>query len=119
MVYVVVVIHLLVAIALVISILLQSGRGGGLAGALGGTTGTSSVFGGRGAGDVLMKITTILAIVFVVLTVAINLVTTKPSATRQESVITKEAQRAGGGMPSTPAPVEGEFPSDVPPGVGQ
>ncbi|MCK5833422.1 preprotein translocase subunit SecG [bacterium] len=114
MVYVVVIFHLLVAIALVVSILLQSGRGGGLAGALGGTMSAGSVFGGRGASDLLAKITTALAIVFVVLTLAINIVGTRPSSTRPDSVITTEAKKrpASSGMPSTAPP--GQLPQGIP-----
>ena len=124
MIYLIAIIQLLVAIALVVSILLQSGRGGGLAGSLGGgTTGMSSVFGGRGVGDFLAKITAGLAIAFVVLTVLINVVSTKPSTKKQESVITTEAQKQptnpGGGAPTTSPPGAEGIPLQQPAGAGQ
>lgn len=124
MIYVIAIIQLIVAIALVVSILLQSGRGGGLAGSLGGgTTGMSSVFGGRGAGDFLTKVTAVLAIVFVVLTVLINIVSTKPSTKKPQSVIATEAQKQptkpGGGMPPTSPPGAGGVPAQQPAGAGQ
>ncbi|WP_166820121.1 preprotein translocase subunit SecG [Thalassoroseus pseudoceratinae] len=56
---------MVVGILLMIVILLQRGRGGGLAGAFGGAGG-GSAFGTR-AGDVFTKITAIMAIVWVVL----------------------------------------------------
>ncbi len=124
MIYFIAIIQLLVAIALVVSILLQSGRGGGLAGSLGGgTTGVSSVFGGRGAGDFLAKLTAGLAIAFVVLTVLINVVSTKPSNKKQESVIATEAQKQPtnprGGMPTTSPPGAEGVPLQQPAGAGQ
>jgi preprotein translocase subunit SecG len=127
MVYAIAIIQLIVAISLVIAVLLQSGRGGGLAGALGGTGGAGSVFGGRGAGDFLVKVTTGLAIAFVVLTVLINVISTKPSSQRPESVIATEAQKrpatttsgGGGGMPQTLSPeAEGVPVEQSPAGAG-
>ena len=50
-------IHVLVCLALVLVVLLQSSKGGGLAGAFGGGA-DSTVFGGRGAATVLSKATT-------------------------------------------------------------
>jgi preprotein translocase subunit SecG len=61
---VMIVIHVLICGALVISVLLQSAKGEGLAGAFGGTSLTGTVFGGRGAATFLSKATTILAIAF-------------------------------------------------------
>lgn len=58
------VIHILICIALVISVLLQSAKGEGLAGAFGGSSLTGTVFGGRGAATFLSKATTVLAITF-------------------------------------------------------
>jgi preprotein translocase subunit SecG len=58
--------HVLICIALVIVVLMQSAKGEGLAGsAFGGGVG-SAVFGGRGAAGFLSKATTVLAIVFMV-----------------------------------------------------
>ena len=56
------IVHVFVSILLICAILLQSGRGGGLAG-LGGAA-AGQVFGGRGAGNFLTKLTTTAAIVF-------------------------------------------------------
>ena len=56
------IVHVFVSILLICAILLQSGRGGGLAG-LGGAA-AGQVFGGRGAGNFLTKLTSTAAIVF-------------------------------------------------------
>ena len=58
------VIHVIIALALIVAVLLQSSKGVGLAGAFGGGALTGAVFGGRGAATFLSKATTILAIGF-------------------------------------------------------
>lgn len=59
-------IHILVCLALVIIVLLQSGKGGGLAGAFGGAGGVGAVFGGQAAATFLTKATRYLAIAFMI-----------------------------------------------------
>src|SRR5258705_5351023 len=54
------VVHIVACIGLMISILLQSGKGGGLAGAFGGGS-SQTLFGGRGAAGFLSRATTGLA----------------------------------------------------------
>ncbi|MGD8822971.1 MAG: preprotein translocase subunit SecG [Anaerolineales bacterium] len=62
-----VIFHVLVCIALVIVVLMQSSKGEGLAGsAFGGGGVSGAVFGGRGAASFLSKATTVLAIVFMI-----------------------------------------------------
>ncbi len=56
------VLHIFVSVVLILSILLQSGKGGGMGAALGGAS--TQVFGGRGAGTFLSKFTTVAAIIF-------------------------------------------------------
>ncbi|MDR2339585.1 MAG: preprotein translocase subunit SecG, partial [Deltaproteobacteria bacterium] len=55
-------IHVLVAFVLMISVLLQTGKGAGLGAAFGGTS--SSVFGARGPASLIGKVTTVAAIIF-------------------------------------------------------
>lgn len=64
-------VHIFVSLALVISILMQSSKGGGLAGAFGGA-GTSAVFGGRGAASFLQKMTTGLVAAFMIIAILIG-----------------------------------------------
>ncbi|MCK5148767.1 preprotein translocase subunit SecG [bacterium] len=68
------VIHALVCIFLVISILLQSSKGGGLAGMFGGG-GMGNVFGGRGASTFLSKLTMWLGVAFALTSISIGLLT--------------------------------------------
>lgn len=57
------VVHILVCLVLIVSILLQASKGGGLSTAFGGSGG-SAMFGGAGAATFLSKVTTVLAVVF-------------------------------------------------------
>lgn len=104
-------IHIFVSLFLVIVILMQSSKGGGLAGAFGGA-GTSAVFGGRGAASFLQKLTTGLVVAFMVIAILIGF--TSGSGDDGTSIIQEEARRAISGpgatlpAPSTPAAVEEE-----------
>lgn len=76
------IVHVFVSILLICAILLQSGRGGGLAG-LGGAA-AGQVFGGRGAGNFLTRLTTTAAIVFFLTSMVLSFGTSG-----KESVITR------------------------------
>jgi preprotein translocase subunit SecG len=67
-------IHILVCASLIVVVLLQSGKGGGLAGAFGGAGGVGAVFGGQAAATFLTKATRYLAIAFMVTSLALALV---------------------------------------------
>lgn len=100
--------HVIVCIALVVVVLMQSSKGEGLTGtAFGGGGGLSgAVFGGRGAASFLSKATTVLAILFMLNSAALAFMSAGGHITRQagaqnqqqlpsqtESVITREAQK--------------------------
>ncbi len=59
--------HIVICILLIIIILLQSGKSADLAGAFGGA-GSQSTFGPRGTASILSKATTVLAVMFMVIT---------------------------------------------------
>ena len=95
-----VIFHVLVCIALVLVVLLQSSKGEGLAGsAFGGSGGLSgAVFGGRGAASFLSRATTVLAVIFMLncggLAVISSSGRTGGTAPEQtESAVTRQAQR--------------------------
>jgi len=67
-----VILHVIVSILLVIVILMQASKGGGLAGTFGGSS--TAIFGGRGAGSFLSKVTVGLAATFMMLAILISLV---------------------------------------------
>ena len=64
-------IHTIVSLLLIAVVLMQASQGGGLSGTFGGNA-ASSVLGGQNAGNVLSKITTWLATLFLVLAVIIS-----------------------------------------------
>ena len=63
------IIHVLVCAFLILVVLLQQGRGGGLGGAFGGAS--QQVFGGRGAGNIMTRVTWICAMVFILTSVSL------------------------------------------------
>lgn len=79
-------VEILVSILLMIVVLMQASKGGGLAGTLG-TSNLGTVFGVRRTSDFLTKTTTILATLFIVLALFINLVVLPRTEANQQSVI--------------------------------
>ena len=67
------ILQVLVCLFLIVLILLQSGREG--MGVIFGGGGNSSVFGSQGAGGILVKLTTFLAVMFVVTSLGYNILT--------------------------------------------
>jgi preprotein translocase subunit SecG len=110
------VLHVLTCVALMVTILLQSGKGGGLAGSFGGGT-SQTLFGGRGAATFLSRGATILAVVFFLTSLTLGLTSSRPTATGGRSLIQEEArQRARQGTEQAPtAPPMGGAPA---PGTG-
>ena len=109
-------IHILICVSLVIVILLQSGKGGGLAGgAFGGTAQT--VLGGRGATDFITRATMVLGGAFFLTSVALALLS---SGGRQatKSLIQEEAKRAPATAPQVPGSAPGQTPTGSAPSSG-
>jgi len=80
MIYLVTTIHVLVSLFLIIVVLLQSGKAADLAGAFGGM-GSQTVFGPRGSATVLTRATTISAILFMVTSLTLSVMSTGSVAT--------------------------------------
>lgn len=101
----IVVVHVAVCVALMASILLQSGKGGGLAGAFGAGS-SQTLFGGRGAATFLSRATTALAVVFFITSLTLGLQASR-GGSAQRSLIQEEAQKrsrvpGGAGAPALP-----------------
>lgn len=99
------ILHVLVAIFLVLTILLQAGKGGGVGAAFGGA-GSQTVFGGRGAQTFLSKLTAMAAGVFFLTSLALSFSTT----VKVEGRSLLEGESAPVTAPATPAQ-EGEVPA--------
>jgi preprotein translocase subunit SecG len=58
------ILHVIVCVFLILTVLLQAGKGGGMGAAFGGGTSMGTVFGGSGAGNFLRRLTVAAAIIF-------------------------------------------------------
>ena len=80
--------HVITCLLLVTIILMQASKGGGLAGTFGGAS--TAMFGGRGAGSFLSKVTVALAATFMVLAILISLVNVPTDS--GDSIVRKMAE---------------------------
>ncbi|MFW5791386.1 MAG: preprotein translocase subunit SecG [Desulfohalobiaceae bacterium] len=78
-------IHVIACIALVLLVLLQSGKEG--MGVIFGGGGSTSLFGSSGAGGLLSKLTIGAATVFFITSLSYNLISSKPDQSPQESIM--------------------------------
>jgi len=74
-----VIVHVIICVVLILAVLLQSGKAADLAGAFGGV-GSQTAFGPRGAQTILGKVTTICAILFMVTSLGLWLLTGRTSS---------------------------------------
>jgi len=105
-------IEILVSVLLMIVILMQASKGGGLAGTLG-TSNMGTVFGVRRTSDFLTKTTTVLATLFMAIALFINLVVLPRAEKSQESVIQSGPQPTA--LPPAEQPVQQPAPQQAPP----
>jgi preprotein translocase subunit SecG len=106
-----VILLILVSILLVISVLMQSSKGDGMAA----MTAGSSVLGGRGAATFLSKFTQWAGVLFFVLILAINITVSRRDKSAAESVVRqqsgKQVATQSSGLPA-PANIEIETPTE-------
>jgi preprotein translocase subunit SecG len=99
-------VYVAICFALIITVLLQSSKGEGLAGAFGGGGGVSgAVFGGRGAASFLSRATTVLAVLFMMMAIVLSFMGPNPSGAAGGPSAVQQA----GGQPAQSAPA-----TDVP-----
>ena len=103
-------VHIMVAVFLIFIVLIQSGKGAELGAAFGGSSQT--LFGSRGAATFFSKLTTIAAVVFMVTSLSLAIVSTKSGSVVKKTVPVKgktdipssQGQIPGGGIqPSQPS----------------
>ena len=99
-------VHVVVSLLLIVAVLMQSGKGTGLAGTFGGSGVTGGVFGGRGAAPFLAKATTVFAVLFMLTAITLNFVST---GSRTSSVIERALKGSKAG--SQEAPITNQMPS--------
>jgi len=107
-------IHVLICVGLIIVVLLQTGKGSGMASVFGGGGG-GSLMGGKGFGGILAKATAGLAIAFMLMSITLTLI---PRGPKQSSVrdglvpVTGGAQQGQDVAPE--AMPQGSMPDDFP-----
>jgi preprotein translocase subunit SecG len=112
------IVHIGACAFLMLVVLLQQGKGGGMGAAFGGAT--QQVFGGRGAGNILTRATAICAATFMLTSVSLAWVSS--SGDRELKARIVEEQRKGKGNEGTKVKTSKPKPSAAPvdsaPGAG-
>jgi preprotein translocase subunit SecG len=105
------VVHIIVALILIIFVLLQSGRGGGMGIAMGGAS--AQVFGGRGAGTFLSRLTAVSAVIFFLTSLTLTVLSSRHRSV-VEGVLKPKTEQT---QPSTTVPVAPAKPAETAPAV--
>ena len=92
------IVHIFVCCFLMLVVLLQQGKGGGMGAAFGGGA-TAQVFGGRGAGNILTRATAICAGIFMLTSVSLAYVSSSGDRDLRARIV--EEQRKGKGNEGT------------------
>ena len=93
-----VILHVIVSIFLILVVLVQQGKGADLAGAFGGG-GSQTAFGARGATTLLHKLTTAFFVLFVITSMSLAVIETRP----RSSLMNENAKTPAKTAPATPA----------------
>jgi preprotein translocase subunit SecG len=102
MIIAVTILHILVCIGLILVVLLQTGKGAEIGAVFGGGS-SSTIFGSSGAGNFLTKLTTAMAIVFMITSLTLGYFAgQRPSAT----IFDSRSPALQPGAPSAPAKEE-------------
>jgi len=91
------IVHISVCLFLMLVVLLQQGKGGGMGAAFGG--GAQQVFGGRGAGNILTRATAVCAGIFMLTSVSLAYVSSSGDRDLKARIV--EEQRKGKGNEGT------------------
>ncbi len=94
------IVHVIVCFFLIFIVLIQSGKGAELGAAFGGSSQT--LFGARGAATFFSKLTTIAAIVFMITSLVLAVITTKGGSVVRN--VPAAQQKKMPAMPAAPAP---------------
>jgi preprotein translocase subunit SecG len=112
----IILVHVIVCIALILIVLLQTGKGADMGAAFGGGA-SQTLFGSTGASSFLTKLTTGAAIVFMLTSLTLAYLSSRrPTASVMSDVapITQEAQQAPAETPVKPETTEPAIPAPAP-----
>ncbi len=99
----IVIVHVVVCLILILVVLLQSGKAADLAGAFGGT-GSQTEFGTRGQATLLSKVTTISAVIFMITSLGLYILSAKGTS----SVVGSEKPPVQTSAPAAQPPAKPE-----------
>ncbi len=105
------IVHISVCLFLMLVVLLQQGKGGGMGAAFGGGA-TQQVFGGRGAGNLLTRATAICAGIFMLTSVSLAYVSSSGDRDLKERIV--QEQRKGKGNEGTKVKAKPKAPAEAP-----
>ncbi|MBI5141554.1 MAG: preprotein translocase subunit SecG [Nitrospirae bacterium] len=118
--YLLIAVHVIVCIFMILVVLLQTGKGAEMGAAFGGSTQT--IFGARGTATLMSKVTTVSAILFMLTSLSLAVISSKSATVIPESAVPAAMDKPagmpppaqsipgapagmGGGPVSSPAPV--------------
>src|SRR5678816_40314 len=84
------IIHIIVCVFLILVVLLQAGKGGGMGIAFGGG-GSQTVFGSSGAGNFLTRLTSITAVIFMVTSLGLARYSSQQDSRRLQKIADQKA----------------------------
>ncbi|HEY4395806.1 MAG TPA: preprotein translocase subunit SecG [Polyangia bacterium] len=87
------VIHVVVCLFLVLVVLLQAGKGGGMGIAFGGGGGSQTVFGSSGAGNFLTRLTSITALIFLLTSLGLAHFSSQQDSRRLEKLAERKSEQ--------------------------
>lgn len=105
------VVHLLLAVAIVVLVLLQQGKGADMGAAFGGGS-SQSLFGARGSGNFLTRLTTVIAVSFFVTSLVLAYLYTREG--EQRSILEGPAVEQPAVEPGNDVPAGEAEDSDIP-----
>ena len=105
MIIAVTIVHVIVSIGLILVVLLQTGKGAEMGAVFGGSS--STIFGSSGAGNFLTRLTTGMAIVFMITSLTLGYFSGRHSST---SVFDTRSEA----VPAAPRPQPGPAPQSIP-----
>jgi len=116
--YLLVAVHVIVCIFMILVVLLQTGKGAEMGAAFGGSTQT--IFGARGTATLLSKVTTASAIMFMLTSLSLAIISSKSATVIPESAVPAAMDKPAGmpppaqSIPGAPAGTGGGPVSGVP-----